>query len=376
MKNVLIRYILFAAILFSIASCSKNDDPPPAEPVITRVTTTLDRTVTLSNGELNQWLLIHGRNLSGAQRVQFNDLVAEHKDIYSNDTLISVQVPRKLPGTVNNKLVVTTSHGSATFDFPIEIPQLRNTGFSFDYVSIGSELVINGDNFDLYGFTKDGTTVTFTGGATAQLTAATATELKLLVPTGAQAGAVTVKGSAPLNSTFTTKAWYLDNRNILLNMDPFGGWNGAAFISSGPNPAPFAGQKYFKITKTFGGGWAWDPFMSNRVLIPAELQNSQANFDKYALKFEVYAAAGSGGIPSPINIVFQDPGYKETWFDPSGRGQYPFTTNGKWVTLTCPMTAFAGHNFPASPILEIMLRGENPVNSDFAITNFRIVPNQ
>ncbi|QEC44376.1 glycan-binding surface protein [Pseudobacter ginsenosidimutans] len=373
MKKSII-FFLFFALLAGFAGCSKNDDPPPGAPKITRVTTTIDRTTALTNGELNQWLLIFGENLSGTQKVEFNDLVAEYSNIYSNDTLISVQIPRKLPGNTSNKLVVTTSHGSASFDFPIEIPQLSNNGFEFDYPAIGSELVINGDNFDLYGFTKEGTTVTFTGGVTASLTEATATTLKMLVPAGAQAGALTVKGSAPLSSTFTTKAWYLDNRNILLSMDPFTGWNGAAFISNGPNPTTFAGQKYFKITKTFGGGWAWDPFMSNRIPVPAELVNNQNNFNKYTLKFEVFAAAGSAGIPSPINIVFQDPGYKETWFDPSGRGQYPFTTNGKWMTMSCPMTNFAGHNFPATPILEIMLRGENAANSDFAITNFRIVP--
>jgi hypothetical protein len=367
-------YFLFLALLTGFGSCSKNDDPPPGAPKIIRVTTTLDRSTPLTNGELNQWLIIVGENLSGAQKVEFNDLVAERSAIYSNDTLVSVQVPRKLPGTVNNKLVLTTDHGTVSFDFPIEIPQLRSDGFEFDYAPVGTSLNIIGDNFDLYGFTKDGTTVTFTGGATAQLTEATATSLKVMIPTGAQPGAVTVKGAAPLNSTFTTTAWYMDTRGSLFSMDPFTGWNGAAFIANGPDPAPFASQKYFRIVKTFGGGWTWDPFMSNRVPVPADLVNNQNNFNKYTLKFEVFAAANSAGIPSPINIVFQDPGYKETWFDPSGRGQYPFTTNGKWVTLSCPMTNFTGHNFPASPILEIMLRGENPASSNFAITNFRIVP--
>lgn len=374
MKKSLFQYILFAGILCSIFSCSDKDEAMPGAPTITRVTTTLDRTTGLQNGELNQWLIIIGTNLSGTQKVEFNDLVADHKDIYSDDTLVSVQVPRKIPGTINNKLTVTTDHGSVTYDFPIEIPQLKNDGFDFDYAATGTTLTILGDNFDLYGFTKDGTTVTFTGGATAQLTEATANTLKLTVPNGAQPGKLTVKGSAPMNTTFTTSASYMDNRGILMSMDPYGGWNGSAFLSSGPDPAPFAGQKYFKIVKTFGGGWAWDPFMSNRVPIPADLQNSQANLDKYVLKFEVNTPAGGNGIPSPINIVFQDPGYKETWFDPSGRGSYPFKTDGKWVTMRCPMTAFAGHNFPANPIMEIMLRGDQPVNANFAITNFRIVP--
>lgn len=372
MKKLLIQYLLFAGILFSIASCSDKDEAVQGAPTITRVTTVLDRTTALPNGELNQWLIIIGNNLRGTQKVEFNDLMADHKDIYSDDTLVSVQVPRKIPGTINNKLTVTTDHGTVTFDFPIEIPQLKNGGFEFDYVATGNTLTILGDNFDLYGFTKEGTTVTFTGGATAQLTEATPTALKLIVPNGAQPGKLTVKGAAPMNTSFTTSASYMDNRGILMNMDPFGGWNGAAFLSAGPDPAPFAGHKYFKIVKNFNGGWAWDPFMSNRVPIPAELQNNQANFDKYVLKFEVNASGN--GIPSPINFVWQDPGYKDTWFDPSGKGSYPFRTDGKWVTLSCPMTAFAGHNFPANPILEIMLRGDQPVAASFAITNFRIVP--
>lgn len=370
MKKSFLYFLL--VLLTGITGCSKNDDPPPGAPVITHVTTSTNRVTPITNGELNQWLIIIGRNLSGTRKVEFNDLVAEYKDIYSSDTLVSVQVPRKIPGTVNNKLTLTTDHGTVTYDFPIEIPQLKNTGFEFDYAAAGSTLTILGDNFDLYGFLKEGTTVTFTGGATAQLTEATATALKLTVPNGAQAGAITVKGAAPMNTTFTTTAWYLDSRGVLMDLNAFGGWNGAAFISSGPDPVPFAGQKYFKITKAFGGGWAWDPFMSSRVPIPAEIVADKTKVSNYSLKFELYASGN--GVPSPINIVFQDPGYKETWFDPSGKGQYPFTTGGKWLTMTVPMTAFDGHTFPATPIMEIMIRGDQPTNANFAITNFRIVP--
>lgn len=375
MKKSII-YFFFAALLTGFASCSKDDDPPPGAPTISRVTTSNNRTTPLANGELNQWLIIQGKNLSGTQKVVFNDLEAAYKDIFSNDTLVSVQIPRKIPGTINNKLTLTTNYGTVSFDFPIEIPQLKSNGFEFDYPAAGATLTILGDNFDLYGFTKEGTTVTFTGGATAQLTEATATSLKLTVPNGAQPGAVTIKGAAPLSTTFTTAAWYQDNRGSLVNMDPFGGWNGAAFIANGPDPAPFEAKKYFRINKAWAGGWAWAPFLSASVPMPAGVVGTTANLNDYDLKFEVYAANGSTGISKPINIVFQGNGFKDFMFDPSGKGQYPFTTNGKWVTVSCPMKNFTGYTFLASTIMEVMLKAADPFNSDFSITNFRIVPNK
>ncbi len=216
--------------------------------------------------------------------------------------------------------MLTTDHGSVSFDFPIEIPQLRSDGFEFDYAPVGTLLNIIGDNFDLYGFTKDGTTVTFTGGATAQFNGGHGHFSEIDDPNRR----TTRRRHRERCSTIEFHLHYycmvygykgaLCSAWILSQA-----WNGAAFIANGPDPAPFAGQKYFRIAKTFGGGWAWDPFMSNRVPVPADLVNNQNNFNKYTLKFEVFAAANSAGIPSPINIVFQDPGYKETWFDPSGK---------------------------------------------------------
>ena len=85
-------------------------------------------------------------------------------------------------------------------------------------------------------------------------------------------------------------------------------------------------------------------------------------------------AAGSSAIPQPLNIVFQGNGFKDVFFNPSPSGSLPYNTNGKWVTISAPMSLFEGYPFLSTTILEMMLKYSDPFQSDFAITNFRIVP--
>jgi hypothetical protein len=356
------------------SSCKKDNTPAYGQPSITRVAQPLD-TTSITTGSFVQWVIIYGRNLSSTQSVSFNDQTVDYKKIYASDTSVSVQIPRAIPQNVTNTIKVTTKGGTATYNFTTVIPNLVLSGILNEYTAIGDTLSLVGQNFDLYNLDTSATTVTFTGGTTVNVIAGTATALKVVVPATAQPGPLTLKGIAPLNINLTTSAWYMDNRNFLFDMSNYNGWNGSSFLSSGPSPAPINGP-YFKVKKSWQGGWAWDPFCSNNCAIPAALVSDPTQYVNYALKFEMNIPVGPPSLPLKLYMVFNSGNFKQYFYD-AGKGAYPFSTNSKWQTFTVPLKDWGtlnGFTFSSSMIMEFMLKDTNPSQSDFSICNFRMVP--
>ncbi|MBS1606013.1 MAG: IPT/TIG domain-containing protein [Bacteroidetes bacterium] len=373
------KRFLFGAVAVFVAgllgtACKKSSSDHYNPPTITRVARPLD-TAGLTSGSFTQWVIIYGANLASTQSVSFNDQTVPYAALYASDTSVTVQIPRAIPQNVSNKITVTTKGGTATYAFTVLIPDLQVNDMFNEWVEAGDTLTILGQNFDLYGLDTSATSVGFAGGVTSNVVAGTATALKVIVPAGAQAGPLTIKGPAPLNISRTTVAWYKDNRNFLFDMSNFNGWNGASFLSSGPDPAPINGP-YFKVAKSWQGGWNWDPFCSNNCAMPAELVSDPTQYVNYALKFEMNVPAGPPSMPLKLYMCFNSGNFKEFFFDVSGTGSYPFTTNGKWQTFTAPLSAWGnlqGFSFSNPIIMEFMLKDSNPSQSNFSICNFRMV---
>jgi hypothetical protein len=373
LKNILLPGFLFLAGL-CVTSCKKDSAPVYGIPTISRVAQPLDNNG-IDSGSFTQWVIIYGTNLASTQSVSFNDQTVVYKTLYASDTSVTVQIPRAIPQDISNTITLTTKGGTATYNFTTVIPALQLNGMFNEYAAIGDTLTLIGQNFDLYGLDTSSTTVTFTGGAKVNVVAGAASTLKVIVPSDAQPGPVVVNGAAPLNISISTKAWYHDNRNFLFDMSNFTGWNGSAYLSSGPSPAPINGP-YFKVAKSWQGGWAWDPFCSNNCAMPAELVNDPAQYVNYALKFEMNIPAGPPSLPLKLYMCFNSGNFKEYFYD-AGAGAYPFSTNGKWETFTVPLKNWGNLNglaFSNPIIMEFMLKDANPSQSNFSICNFRMVP--
>ena len=371
-KNIALLGLL---VLLIGTSCSKKSGVGYGIPSIDSVGQPLGST-TIDSGSFNQWVIIYGNNLASAQSVSFNDQSVPYQLIYASDTSVTVQIPRAIPQSVTNTIKVVTKGGTATFGFTTVIPPLQVTDMFNEYTPVGDTLVVVGQNFDLYGLDTTATTVTFTGGSSVSVAGGTATTLKVVVPSGAQPGPITVKGPSPNNANQTTTAWYMDNRNFLFSMTSFNGWNGSSFLSDGPSPAPINGP-YFNVNVSWQGGYAWSPYCSNYCAIPAALVNDATQYVNYALKFEMITPAGSAALPEQLYMCFNNGNFKSYMYDPSGNGTFPFSTGGGWETFTVPLSSWgnlAGFTYTSSMIMEFMLQGPNPCQSDFAICNFRLVP--
>lgn len=372
-------FISIFGTLSLIYACKKTSDAPNyGLPVITRIAPSTHIDTSIGSGIFNEWLIIFGTHLGSTQNVSFNGITVPYNEIYATDTSISIKIPRVIPKNVTNTIEVTTKGGTASHSFTVNVPPLKVNAILNEYTPIGDTLVLIGENFDLYRITKDTGFVTFTGGSGSKVVSATSDTIKTIVPQGAQPGPLSISGDPTLCdlAKVKTSGWYMDNRNFLFDMSNYWGWNGRDFISSGPTPQPINGP-YFKVKKDWAGGWAWAPFCSNGCAIPEALVNDPSQYINYALKFEMSTPPGSPALPAPLYMCFNSGDFKDYFYDPTGKGIFPFSTNGKWQTFTVPLKDWGNLNgfiFKSSMIMEFMIKTPNPLQSDFSICNLRLVP--
>ena len=174
-SNFAMFMVLFTIIL-GYASCKKTDEGAGGQPVITRVRLisktdtlknvvhriTLDSNLTFDEtrqvsfdstvvaGRLNNQYAIVGENLLTTLSVSFNGLNVNYNPALLTDNSIIISIPAETPygSSQNNKLLVTTKFGTASFDFPILQPPPVITSFSPVAAGAGEIVTITGTIFE------------------------------------------------------------------------------------------------------------------------------------------------------------------------------------------------------------------------------------
>lgn len=125
--------------------------------------TTIPLDSTTATGKKQNYYVIHGTNLGSATNVTFNGITAYFNRALITDNTIIVSIPLAVPTTgasATNKLVVTTTHGSANFSFTVLTPPPTIASASdYDFWK-DSEITLTGVGF------ASVTSVTLTGSTT------------------------------------------------------------------------------------------------------------------------------------------------------------------------------------------------------------------
>lgn len=94
-----------------------------------------------TEGSLGNYYLIEGSNLGSATSITFNGYTAYFNRAYSTDHSLLVQIPTQTPyfgAQVTDSLVITTTHGVASYKFTILSPAPTVNSYSdFDFTSTG-----------------------------------------------------------------------------------------------------------------------------------------------------------------------------------------------------------------------------------------------
>jgi hypothetical protein len=367
--------VLLAAVM--LFGCNKEivtydkikqeSDVSTAAPVISSVTK-VDRTTKLSEADLSQLVMIQGTNLSGLKSIKFNDVEADLTQAYVKAKEIIVPVPRLLPGTVTNKVTVTTALGEASAELKINVPALIVKGLFNEFALPGDTTTITGDNFDIYKITKADAKVMF-GATEATILSGDQTTLTVVVPKTIPAAETVVTVTTP-EITTGLKMNYRHIGQVINIQNKL--WAGESWQTTGNNLGdPKAINGIFShIHGVSVGQWGWydQIFGCNFPVTDPDILN---HLDEYDLKFELNTQKDHP--LSQMFIKFEvrfSITYEWNLYD-SG---VSLNTYGNWQTITLDAKTAMGQLFPNNDnFFYFAINPGVPTNLDFSVSSFRLV---
>ena len=378
-----IRYI--AAFIFALTlivmhtSCSKDDDEGTPRIDYIRITDPDSSDSLLVSAGQGHMIAIIGENLSGAEAIIFNNVVASLTSTYITNTSIIVNVPTEVPTEVTNTFTIYFANGETlTHDFIVSINKPSVTGMMCEYVNDGGTAVIYGNYF------YEPLTVIFPGDleATINTVADDNTSITVIVPEGTEPGHIAVKSNFGIGqSTFK----FRDDRNIVISSDPFTGWWNADFVVSNPgadDPELINGN-YIRVNKQIGA-WGWTEVAGGPASAMGDISKNIPDDailhpELYSCKFEMNTLKPFNGSSIRLNFGLNSENNDAYLFNP------PYDTEGKWETISIPFEEMVKAYKDNGSTVEVnhdgywsrvLIFGGTALDCDICFDNFRIVPNR
>lgn len=330
-----------AMIGILLTSCEDEEAVNGGKPVINyvRITDPASSDSLLVAAQLGRLIAIVGNNLEDARELWFNDQQATLTPTYITSTTILVNIPSKAPIEVTNQMRLVFKDGSQLlYDFVVAIPSPQVASMSNEYAAAGEVVAINGNYF------FDPVTVTFTGGATAEVLSVEQSKIEITIPEGAEPGPITF---ATNFGTIVSGFHYRDQRNIILNYDDL---TGAGAWRAGP--VDNAGGIDGNYLKLFGTLNANDRIEDNfEAQFWGNLRNPEGNLftgnpEDFVLKFEARVVDWYGSYLQICWGPWSNANNDEVWQNLNARGLWRpweetnsnFSTDDKWITVSIPLT--------------------------------------
>jgi len=345
-----------------ITGCVKDKDyiqDPLSAPVITNVTSSQPPDSSLLFIYPGQTIVLKGQGFVGTQKLTFNNHAADFNGAFFSDTTAYVVVPTNIPfGTLTpddlDKITITNAMGSFTYKFSIRPSSPLIEAIDNEFALVGDTMLITGK----YLYLLD--SVVFPSGAKAVFFEGSGdgTTAKAKVPVGGNTtpGNLRIYNKGGLSKSSAGVVVY-DVPHVICDMDGKdayqGGWGKPYIITENGNSYPAIksnGTKYLhmKGSGTFGpDSWWIDesvmPLSGWASVYPDDIDvnESKANL---AIKFEV-------AVPGTINtgLINFKPNWNDDaknswapWWNASTSTRTPYTTGGKWKTVTLPMATWGG----------------------------------
>lgn len=381
MNKILILIMALAtAVIFTQCSDDESGGAPRVRYVrITEPTSADSLLVAAAQGQM---VAIMGENLQNVVEVWFNDQPAQLQTTFITSTSIITRVPAELPEVITNKLTLVFANGQTLeYDFSVDISEPLVTRMKSEYVNTGDVATFYGDFF------YEPLVVTFSGGVEAEIVDVEDRVLSVIVPDGAEPGPVTIASNFGVT---VTDFWFRDNRNIFADFEgPFisGFWRGGDFVVDSDPDIPNINNKFMRVNRGQQGAWPYlecyggpaDGDVADLTKVIPE--GAFIDPGSYSLKFEINTLETISGAIMRLYLGSAPGG---TFGDARNNIYYQWQANldtqGEWETVTIPWEDVyaANQQFPYNPAgygMYIYFHGPNPAIYNFAMDNFRVVPN-
>ena len=391
------KYIGILMGLALLASCTELDYPDRFKesagvPTVHYVRYA-DKDLVITQAAMAETICIVGDNLTSVHDIYFNDQPAVLNTSYMTAHTIVVAVPKNLPKEQDDKMHLITRDSSVVlYDFKVLPPVPKVSGMSCEWAPAGETVTVTGS----YLFAP--LTVQFPGTDPIEVAASTGDAFNVVVPAGAQPGKIKVTtASGTAQSVFM----YKDSRGMLFDFDGITGldnhgWNGHS--SRDDDGTGISGRFY-----QFGDGALelkgdWEESQYSFVYWPGSWNEPEnymdgswhtprlcdiADFTKWsnmALKFEMCIPASNPWKNTPMQIVTggvdlisygavttdiygnECAGQNNTYMNGEAAPRVfyqpweatgSFDTDGKWITVTLPLTEFNKNWYGAAATAEI-----------------------
>jgi hypothetical protein len=364
--------LIVAGITGLIVSCKKDHNSATPSISYVRVTNPQSSDSLLIGAGQGALIAIVGSNLQNVVQIWFNDQQALLTPSYITSTSIIVRVPSQIPQKITDTMKLIFSDGyilNHKFKVQISKPFIN---------SMLSEFVNNGDVATIFGnYFYAPLTVTFTGGAVAEIVSIKDQQLDFKVPVGAQPGSITIKtnfGQAISDFMFR------DPRPKVIDADPAEGWWGTYLVTNpGPNDPPKISGNYYRFIKQVKA-WTWDqpevaggPADANPVHSKNVPDGAILKPEDYNLKFEINTVKpyNSNNIGINVGLTAED-NNNYSW-------KPPYDSKGKWNTITVPFEDVV-RSYTNKPVVSpsgywtrILVFGPGDLDADIAFDNLRVV---
>lgn len=384
--NSINRYTLFLLMTMVIwgglTSC-QEDDIDGGNPSVSyiRITDPLSSDSLVVGAGQGQMIAIIGNNLQNVKQLMFNDRSANLDPTFISESSVIARVPSKIPTEINNMMTMVFSNGDSLmvpFEVLINAPYVER--FKSEYVNDGDIAVIYGDYF------YEPLSVTFSGDLEAEVLEIEEDQIMVRVPAGAQQGPIVVTSNF---GETESGVHFRDNRNIIASFDgTFNGmWRGTDFVVASDDEISNVDGQFIRVNRgqqaawpymeIYGGPQESDTNLETRS-IPADAFD---NPDGYNLKFELNTLESSVGVTMRLYLGDADGG---SFGDARNNIYYTWESNvdteGEWQTVSIPWVDVyeANQEFPFSSSgygMYIYFHGPNAAIYNFAMDNFRVVPN-
>ncbi len=351
MKNILQHRSCYLTLVFGMLallfSCTEDISGPdtlaekdgPAVINYVRVTDPEVSDSLLVGAFLGNLIAIVGDNLGDTKELWFNDQKALLNPTYITDKTIIVNVPTTVPAVVTDEMRLVFSDGSElTYPFKINVPGPRISGIKSEFVPAGGVAVIKGDFF------FEPMQVNFTGGVEGVVESIEKTEVRVVVPDGAEPGPISITTNF---GTQESPFFFRDDRNILLDFDTKGHESWTAPTAMGIQGVTPVDGAFAYFQSDDHGAWQWVNEMTMQYWAPRGRGNvpiSNGLVQDLVFKMEVNVPIEWREVrmeiffaPSAEDHGRDQPGTVMARWQPFLGG--PYTTDG-WETLSIPLSEF------------------------------------
>lgn len=364
-KNIWLGGALIVGM--SLAACS--DDENNVIPItLSTITTVQDLGTSVAEAALGDFIAIHGAGLDihNIDSVLVNDVSVDMGEIYTEDDILYMKIPVKLPNVETNKIYIYNRLGIQELPFKALAPDLQLERMFNEYTNPGDTIMIYGDFFNLYEIDSLNAVVDFNGKVSKVISSAN-NYLTVQVPVNVDKNIkVKVKG-LKYDVEATCPGRYYDRECIIMDFDELLPNDPVNVVTDLKDKQRFSGNFLRIDDKSAYSGW-W--YIAEKGDVPYT-DDMLDNYQDYVVKCEFRTA--NQFIENKIkfyNYLFWDASPME-W----ASTDFVLQNFNRWETITLPFVVNRSSTYKDNSYyhsFNMRLEIDGAIARNFSIDNIRV----